>query len=74
MEPSLLDALPALVVIDLRKGIVDGPKAHPVEGVVANAVALAESFRSLGLPVVLVNVAGRPGAHRLRLRRRRRGR
>ncbi|MBV6702499.1 cysteine hydrolase [Kitasatospora aureofaciens] len=58
MEPSLLDALPALVVIDLQKGIVDGPKAHPVEGVVANAVALAESFRSLGLPVVLVNVAG----------------
>ncbi|MFI0898335.1 isochorismatase family protein [Streptomyces sp. NPDC020983] len=58
MQPSLLDALPALVVIDLQKGIVDGPKAHPVEGVVAHSVALAESFRSLGLPVVLVNVAG----------------
>ncbi|MCX2182265.1 isochorismatase family protein [Streptomyces sp. SKN60] len=57
MQPSLLDALPALVVIDLQKGIVEGPKAHPVEGVVANAVALVESFRSLGLPVVLVNVA-----------------
>lgn len=58
MQPSFLDALPALVVIDLQKGIVDGPKAHPVEGVVAHAVALAEAFRSLGLPVVLVNVAG----------------
>ncbi len=58
MEPSFLDALPALVVIDLQKGIVDGPKAHSVEGVVANSVALAESFRSSGLPVVLVNVAG----------------
>ncbi|MGW5354856.1 isochorismatase family protein [Streptomyces sp. NPDC004031] len=58
MQPTLLDALPALVVIDLQKGIVDGPKAHPVEGVVAHAVALAKSFRSQGLPVVLVNVAG----------------
>ncbi|MFD0327474.1 isochorismatase family protein [Streptacidiphilus monticola] len=58
MHPTFLDDLPALVVIDLQQGIVDGPKAHPVEDVVARSVALAEAFRSRGLPVVLVNVAG----------------
>jgi nicotinamidase-related amidase len=48
----------ALVVIDLQKGVVGRPTAHPVGEVVARAVELAEAFRRRGLPVVLVNVAG----------------
>lgn len=53
-----LDPLPALVVIDLQKGIVAMPTVHPAEEVVARAAALAAAFRRRGLPVVLVNVAG----------------
>jgi nicotinamidase-related amidase len=55
---TALDATTALIVIDLQKGIVSRPAAHPIDGVVARAVALAEAFRARGLPVVLVNVAG----------------
>jgi nicotinamidase-related amidase len=55
---TTLDATPALVVIDLQKGIVSGTVAHAVPG----AAALAKAFRQHGLPVVLVNVTGRaPG-------------
>jgi nicotinamidase-related amidase len=58
MPLTTLDPTPALVVIDLQKGIVSGPVAH----VVPNAAALATAFRQHGLPVVLVNVTGRaPG-------------
>jgi nicotinamidase-related amidase len=58
MPLSTLDPTPALVVIDLQKGIVAGP----VTQVVPNATALATAFRGHGLPVVLVNVTGRaPG-------------
>ncbi len=58
MPLSTLDPMPALVVIDLQKGILSGPIAH----VVPNAAALAEAFRAHDLPVVLVNVTGRaPG-------------
>ena len=60
MTISLLDARPALVVIDLQKGIVGMPTAHPIQGVIRNAVALAEAFRREKLPVVLVNVDGAP--------------
>src|SRR4051812_34070468 len=57
-----LDAKTALIVIDLQKGIVTIPTAHPVEDVVARSVALAAAFREHGLPVVLVNVdGGAPG-------------
>ena len=48
----------ALIVVDLQKGIVSRPIAHPMDGVVKNVVALTEAFRARGLPVVLVNVAG----------------
>jgi nicotinamidase-related amidase len=53
-----LDPSSALIVVDLQRGIVASPKAHPVDAVIANAAALADAFRSRGLTVVLVNVAG----------------
>jgi len=58
MAISVLDAKPALVVIDLQKGIVGLPTAHPMQGVIGHCVALAEAFRKHELPVVLVNVDG----------------
>ncbi|MCA7931085.1 isochorismatase family protein [Burkholderia cepacia] len=58
MSATRLDTNTALVVIDLQKGIVALPTAHPVEPVVAHSRALLDAFRSRGLPVVLVNVAG----------------
>lgn len=60
MTISMLDAKPALVVIDLQKGIVGMPTAHSMAGVIGNCVALAEAFRCHKLPVVLVNVDGAP--------------
>ncbi|MFC0435098.1 cysteine hydrolase family protein [Kutzneria buriramensis] len=58
MPLTTLDPTPALVVIDLQKGIVSGSVAH----VAPNAAALARAFREYDLPVVLVNVTGRaPG-------------
>jgi nicotinamidase-related amidase len=52
----------ALIVIDLQKGIVGLPTAHPTSDVVAKSAEIAKAFRQRGLPVVLVNVAGRaPG-------------
>jgi len=58
MPLTTIDPTPALVIIDLQKGIVSDPIAH----VVPPAAALAKSFRRRGLPVVLVNVTGRaPG-------------
>ena len=58
MALTTLDPVSALIVIDLQKGIVSLPLAHPVHEVVANAAALAQAFRRHALPVVLVNVAG----------------
>jgi len=58
MTISTLDAKTALLVIDLQKGLMGFPTAHPIGEVVANAVRLLEAFRRRGLPVVLVNVAG----------------
>ncbi|MGB8353580.1 MAG: isochorismatase family protein [Chthoniobacteraceae bacterium] len=58
MAITTLDPKTALIIIDLQRGIVTFPTAHPVEGVVKNAGALADAFRSSGLPVVLVNVSG----------------
>ena len=60
MTISALDAKAALVVIDLQKGIVGMPTAHPMQGVIRNSVALAEAFRRDRRPVVLVNVDGAP--------------
>lgn len=62
MPLSTLDAVAALVVIDLQKGIVATPSAHPIAEIVENSARLARAFRKRGLPVVLVNVdAGAPG-------------
>ena len=58
MHTTTLDPKTALVVIDLQKGIVGLPTAHPAAEVVARAARLADAFRRRGLPVVLVNVAG----------------
>jgi nicotinamidase-related amidase len=46
------------IVVDLQKGIVGFPTVHPTDGIVKRAAALAEAFRSRGLPAILVNVAG----------------
>jgi nicotinamidase-related amidase len=54
-----LDDHPALVVIDLQKGIVGQSMVPPAAEIVARAVRLLAAFRAKDLPVVLVNVAGR---------------
>ncbi|MGF7135969.1 nicotinamidase-related amidase [Paraburkholderia sp. EB58] len=58
MPLSQLDKQPALIVIDLQKGIVSLPLAHPTNEITSKAAQLADSFRDRGFPVVLVNVAG----------------
>ncbi|KWA24187.1 hydrolase [Burkholderia territorii] len=58
MSTTRLDTQTALVVIDLQKGIVALPAAHPVAPVIEHTRELLDAFRSRGLPVVLVNVAG----------------
>jgi nicotinamidase-related amidase len=58
MTITALDPKTALVLIDLQKGIVSFPVAHPIDGVIKNAAALAAAWRARGLPVVLVNVTG----------------
>ena len=58
MTVTTLDRKTALNIVDLQKGIVSLPTAHPMDGVVKHAGALTEAFRGYGLPVVLVNVAG----------------
>jgi nicotinamidase-related amidase len=55
---STIDANAALIVIDLQKGVVALPSAHPMDDVVRNAAALADAFRSSDLPVVLVRATG----------------
>ncbi len=58
MPVTALDPKTALITIDLQKGIVGLPTAHPTDQVVKHASKLAAAFRRHGLPVVLVNVAG----------------
>jgi len=62
MPLTQLDPVAALLVIDLQKGIVSYPLAHPTADIVARSAELARAFRNRGLPVVLVNVtAPAPG-------------
>jgi nicotinamidase-related amidase len=58
MPLTTLDPQTALILIDLQKGIVSYPTAHPADDVVGNAGRLARAFRNRGLPVILVNVVG----------------
>lgn len=62
MPLTKLDAVAALIVVDLQKGVVGLPLAHPAEEIVGRAAQLARAFRTRELPVVLVNVSDRaPG-------------
>ncbi len=62
MPLTALDPITALIVIDLQKGLAGHPTIHPFAEVVARIRELIDAFRAEGLPVVLVNVAGRaPG-------------
>jgi nicotinamidase-related amidase len=58
MAITSLDPKTALIVVDLQKGVVGMPTAHPSPEIVKRAAALAEAFRRHRLPVVLVNVDG----------------
>jgi nicotinamidase-related amidase len=58
MPLSTLDAIPALIVIDLQKGILSLPSVHSASEIVDHAAVLAHTFRERGWPVVLVNVTG----------------
>ncbi|WP_068086521.1 isochorismatase family protein [Novosphingobium rosa] len=58
MTVTTLDPKTALIVIDLQKGIVTLPCAHPMADVVAQSATLLAAFRQRDLPVVLVNVTG----------------
>jgi nicotinamidase-related amidase len=58
MALTTVDPHPALILVDLQKGIVSLPTVHPIDGVLAHAGALVRAFRARDLPVVLVNVAG----------------
>jgi nicotinamidase-related amidase len=60
MPVTTLDPKTALIIVDLQAGVVAMPTAHPMDGVIANSVELADAFRAAGLPVVLVNVDGAP--------------
>ena len=60
MPLTKLDDIAALVVIDLQKGVVAVPTAHPVAQIIERSAQLARAFRKRGLPVVLVNVSAPP--------------
>jgi nicotinamidase-related amidase len=62
MTITTLDTKPALLVVDLQKGIVGLATAHPMADVVSHAARLTNAFRGHDLPVVLINVdGGAPG-------------
>lgn len=62
MPLTQIDPNAALLVIDLQKGIVAVPLAHPAIDIVERSARLARAFRQHHLPVVLINVTGRaPG-------------
>ena len=65
MTLTTLDPRPALVVIDLQKGIAALPGVPALDDVIQRSAGLAAAFRRHGLPVVLVNASGRAArAHR----------
>jgi nicotinamidase-related amidase len=58
MSISQLDPKPTLIVVDMQKGIVGLPLVDPIAPVIERTKELLAAFRTLKLPVVLVNVAG----------------
>ena len=60
MPLTALDPNTALIVIDLQKGIVNGNFIHPIGEIIERTRELIAVFRTKKLPVVLVNVSGRP--------------
>ncbi|MGD0377601.1 MAG: isochorismatase family protein [Streptosporangiaceae bacterium] len=60
MALTTLDPKPALIVIDLQKGIVDAPTVRPTGEIVERSASLADAFRRQAFPVVLVNVTTLP--------------
>ncbi|ANP77254.1 isochorismatase family cysteine hydrolase [Vibrio sp. 10N.222.54.B12] len=50
----------ALVVIDLQQGIVDQLPETVSRPIIENSLALCDAFDDADLPVIIVNVAGRP--------------
>jgi nicotinamidase-related amidase len=60
MPVTAIDPQSALVVIDLQKGHVGVSLAQSFDDVVSRSATLAKAFRSRGLPVALVTVAGSP--------------
>lgn len=58
MALTTMDKNTALIVIDLQKGIVGLPTAHPIDDIIKHSCALLAAFRHRDLPVVLVNVTG----------------
>jgi nicotinamidase-related amidase len=57
MALTQIDSVAALVVIDMQKGVVALPTAHPVSEITGRIAQLARAFRERNLPVVLVNVS-----------------
>lgn len=60
MPLTTLDPVTALIVIDLQNGIADDSVVRGMTEVVEQTRTLLRAFRKAGLPVALVNVAGRP--------------
>lgn len=61
MPVTVIDPKPALIVVDLQKGLLNAPtKPYPMSDVIEQAGRLAKAFRANELPVVLVNVEGAP--------------
>lgn len=58
MSLTTLDRTTALIVVDLQKGVAALAAGGVFDDVVEHSRQLADAFRSRGLPVVLVNVAG----------------
>lgn len=62
MPLTILDPVTALVVVDLQKGTADHTFLRSLPEIIERTRTLLRAFRKAGLPVVLVNVAGRaPG-------------
>ena len=71
MPITVLDEKTALILVDLQKGVVGLPVAHPVDTILSNATGLLNAFRRNALPIVLVRVVGAPKGRSDRARRTR---